>query len=890
MNVNASNYNEADKTNPAAYVGAAISPYIYTFEGNSTEGWKIKNANGNYIPGFTGSNSGRFANGSNGGVFTIAAVADDANKDKTLNGGSNMVTIKNSATNGLYLVWNADNRCLGVNSYNGGTASEYGSTALAFQICEVTTTAYSAPAITKLIPRRITNSGDLKEGYKYLIRNVGNSDRRGYVFEESGSLKVTQGDAFYNASPTDKFSDACIFTVKGNGTDGFTIVGKSGAEYYAASKLETKAGRDAGIWNVKTTGSYLNLNPGSVVQWNDVTDANGVWEFYPVNVDAANLAIITYNIKQGESTIATVAVEDVPLGFSYPMASSQTSSAYYNLDGYPTGTVSSSASFDLNYTDNLPFTTSNSFAEANWYFLTVHSDRYVMTNNGSAASINLSSTKLNTSDYDANLWCFVGNAFTGFKIYNKAAGADRILSSSTATADGNTGGSTYPVLTSTSDLSGKNEYWALTTGNSINGETGFYLSQQGYSQNRMNRRGSTLAYWTGGADAGSTFLVAAESADAARTIMGAPYCSVGVNVGQVSQEIADTYTQEACNALTTGQAVAEFFKNLYAAYIMPEAGKYYRIINEVRQSNKKNDMLSVHDDATHTQGQASSNANVDMLWQFEVCENGYKLKRANADQYLGALQQNGNQELKNYADGAKFTIELLTDGFLRLIDGNGSVMHDDASHKMCAWNSGKGTASSWKIAPATDIEVALNEVGSASYATTYLPFAVQGDGVTKLYTGTHSGNQLNMSEVTGVVPAQTALVLKNSAAAASTKLTIKESAEPAITSNLQGTLTGVTLNDDNRNSYLVLGKNEGQIGFYLPKTTATSIGANKAYLSNALAPAIALNFDDVTTAIGAVTTEGFNANAPIFDLSGRRVNSAVKGGLYIQNGKKFIVK
>ena len=46
----------------------------------------------------------------------------------------------------------------------------------------------------------------------------------------------------------------------------------------------------------------------------------------------------------------------------------------------------------------------------------------------------------------------------------------------------------------------------------------------------------------------------------------------------------------------------------------------------------------------------------------------------------------------------------------------------------------------------------------------------------------------------------------------------------------------------------------------------------------------------MTTAIGAVTTEGFNANAPIFDLSGRRVNSAVKGGLYIQNGKKFIVK
>jgi hypothetical protein len=35
---------------------------------------------------------------------------------------------------------------------------------------------------------------------------------------------------------------------------------------------------------------------------------------------------------------------------------------------------------------------------------------------------------------------------------------------------------------------------------------------------------------------------------------------------------------------------------------------------------------------------------------------------------------------------------------------------------------------------------------------------------------------------------------------------------------------------------------------------------------------------------------GVNVNAPIYDLSGRRVMNAVKGGIYIQNGKKFIVK
>ena len=889
VNVNGDNYNEANRTSPTAYVGAEANPYIYTFEGNSTDGWKIKNSNGKYLPGFTEGASGRFANGSSAGVFTIAAVANVTNTNNTLSGGSNMVTICNSATKGLNLVWNSGNGCLGVNAYNGGTAEAYGTTALAFQICEVTTTAYTGPAITKVIPR-ITNIADLKEGYSYLIRNVGGSDRRGYVFEESNSLKATLGDAFYNATPADKLSDACIFTVTGNGTDGFTIVGKSGTTYYANSTLQTKSGRDAGIWNVKTSGSYLNLDPGNVVEWNDANDANGVWEFYPVNVDAANLATITYNIKQGETTIATTAIEDVPVGFSFPVATSQTSAAYYSLNGYPTGTVSETSSYDLTYTENLPFQTSPSFAEANWYYLTINADKYVLTNNGSAASIDLSSTKLNVNDYNANLWCFVGNAFTGFKIYNKAAGEDKVLSSSTNTSDGSTGANTYPVLTATSDLSGKNETWAVTTGNTMNGVTGFYLSQQGYPMNRMNRRGSTLAYWNSGADNGSTFLVTAESADAARATMGTLNYSVGVNVGQVSQETADAYTQEACNALMTGQAVADFFAGLNAAYIMPEAGKYYRIINEVRQSDSKPDMVSVHSDATHTQGQASSKGNVDMLWQFEVCENGYKIKRANADQYMGPLASNGNQELKNYTEGAKFTIEVLTEGYVRLLDGNGSVMHDDASHKLCAWGSGKGTASSWQIAPATDLEVALNTVGDASYASVYLPFPVQGEGI---YTGAINGTSLDMTAQTGVIPAETGMVIKGAQDATSATLTIGGTPTTISDNSLQGSLTAVT---ENLTNYLVLGKNASdQIGFYTPSSSVSAIAANKAFLNasdvDGASPAIAMNFGGEATGVGTVITEnGIQSNAPVFDLSGRRVMQTVKGGLYIQNGKKFIVK
>jgi hypothetical protein len=49
-----------------------------------------------------------------------------------------------------------------------------------------------------------------------------------------------------------------------------------------------------------------------------------------------------------------------------------------------------------------------------------------------------------------------------------------------------------------------------------------------------------------------------------------------------------------------------------------------------------------------------------------------------------------------------------------------------------------------------------------------------------------------------------------------------------------------------------------------------------------------MNFGGESTAIE--TVEKVDANAPIYDLSGRRVVNMTNGGVYIQNGKKFIVK
>ena len=219
--------------------------------------------------------------------------------------------------------------------------------------------------------------------------------------------------------------------------------------------------------------------------------------------------------------------------------------------------------------------------------------------------------------------------------------------------------------------------------------------------------------------------------------------------------------------------------------------------------------------------------------------------------------------------------------------GGGSGTGSD----LVSWGGGANSASAWYIFPATELEVALNTVNEASYASAYLPFPVQGEGI---YTGSIHGNgsSLDMTAQTGVVPAETGIVIKSANTTAT--LTIGGTADADVTNNsLKGTLTALT---ENLTNYLVLGMGNTSkcLGFFTPGEGIT-IAANKAYLLadqvNGASSAIAMNFGGEATGVGTVITEnGIQSNAPVFDLSGRRVMQTVKGGLYIQNGKKFIVK
>ena len=141
---------------------------------------------------------------------------------------------------------------------------------------------------------------------------------------------------------------------------------------------------------------------------------------------------------------------------------------------------------------------------------------------------------------------------------------------------------------------------------------------------------------------------------------------------------------------------------------------------------------------------------------------------------------------------------------------------------------------------------------------------------------------------TTAVPANIGFVLVGTEDKAT--LTIGEAA--AIEGNaLIGTNTGIAFAEATpRASYLVFGVNNEKVGFYTPSNSVTAIPANKAYINASAVSngAISLNFGNTVTGINAATINKGENNAPIYDLSGRRVWAPVKGGLYIQNGKKLV--
>lgn len=194
------------------------------------------------------------------------------------------------------------------------------------------------------------------------------------------------------------------------------------------------------------------------------------------------------------------------------------------------------------------------------------------------------------------------------------------------------------------------------------------------------------------------------------------------------------------------------------------------------------------------------------------------------------------------------------------------------------------------------VEIPLS-VTAAGYATFSSTSALDFTNVEDIhaYTATVSGDAINFKRVYKV-PASTGLLLRSvNEGVVSTRVPLYDGATEDVTGNAFVAATteipslDTTTPDGNYTNYILNKPSDGSIGFY--KANGQKVGAGKAYLqvSSKLDTRayIAFSFDDPETGIAQVET--LPQQGVAYDLQGRRIN-APKGGLYIINGKKVIVK
>ena len=500
---------------------------------------------------------------------------------------------------------------------------------------------------------------------------------------------------------------------------------------------------------------------------------------------------------------------------------------------------------------------------------------------------------------DKGLWCIVGDDTEGYKFYNKGEGTTKVLGVSDWSKMYETS-STESVATSF-DI-------ANSTADSKAHCVKFHGKSDGnYWWNNSDRNGCHLSYWQHENSTVATkgnayyFIPVNDLTNAAydvKVFVGNTNVEAFRHIPGVSEACANelstwekTKTQENENAFTT--KATEYLNNAY-----------YRVTN--CNTDRAKPVLAADASSVACVAATEKMTNASTLWKFvptlkEGSElYGVKLYNVNAKAYLGALV-NADQNpvtpmVAEQTQGALYSIKVNTSddtkGFV-LRDGNNGRMNLETNGGIDKWEGQGGCYNqvTWNIEVANQFEVALNNVGEKSYATAYLPFGVSAISGADAYVGTLNAEKtvLNMTQATSV-PAGKGFVLVGATDAKAT-LTIGNATE-TVNSDLTGTNTAISLTDDNRANYLVFGRKKdvttNELGFF--KTTAATIPANKAFLNaSALTQeAIAMNFGGNTTGVNTVVLGENGVNAPVFDLSGRRVVAPVKGGVYIQNGKKFI--
>lgn len=764
-------------------------------------------------------------------------------------------------------------------------------------------------------------TSDDAASHVYAIKNVGAANGNYVCINGAGfnATKTMSNIAFFKVEAGSAEGQYYLYSVTNNKYVSYSGTGESaGVVVFANDRASAKQWKIA-LESGQTEKYDISPVDAPNIGWNwvggvgnqlgfwDNGDGASSWTFDAAINVTINYALngTTVSAQKNGYALPGYTKETVGSPFVYTKVSSMS----------PETTAEGTTEYTINLAESLPFVKSENFDNAKWYLMDMHSNDYVLNGKNymwtyvaADQDVTLPQVVMNyeTEITDDMLWCFVGDVFNGFKIYNKAAGSTMTLRKAET-------GNKAAVMSATDD---HNQFKLYPTTTAIANGFCFKLDGDDYYINTQKPDGfesKVLRGWNE-ADGGSTCRVFATNkfvADAARPYNNLyvkaselPAGAIGTNSyleeGNNLETLKSQYAAATAEGYTTEQvkALAETMKKVNAAAANEttvEAGKYYRLYNA---KDKKYLCVRATNNAQMTTD-ASMGKAVSSVVTFADAENGRFLMKVEGKTFGKRIRNDQAITLEEENSGAKGSYAVAHTGTtFTFYDYASNVSDRSYLHCNNVWGAGNVVGwdaqgvispSYWHVIEATDVEIDMTTQGDKKYASAYLPFGVSNVAGATAYTGALNAekNAIDMTATTAV-PANTGFVLVGTADKAT--LTIGEADAISGTNALTGSNFNTALTDATRANYLVFGVNAGTVGFYTPSSSVPSIPANKAYInaSAVAGSAIALNFGNTVTGINAATINNGENNAPIYDLSGRRVWAPVKGGLYIQNGKKLV--
>ena len=385
-------------------------------------------------------------------------------------------------------------------------------------------------SLTLQLVKIVTNTSQIDANKSYVVK----CDRSAWAVANNGTSLSTIGELnlalsipdakqrFAFVTP-DNGANYYLYSVNAGkflhansnaGNGGSWVYGTSADKVYFADASSYKANTWRVYLDAADANKNINVDNNNQVTIDSWTTADAGCAYYLIeaaDVDGDALAerlkgpiAVTWNVvSEANGSAVVTGTSDVyrteTLALSSDLTRPFCNYEYYTdaactqaITSFPSDySGSGSETIYAKYTFSAPFTVSETFNTATWYYMKIRTSKYVVY--GDAAPYACTTTK---EDGTKGMWAFMGNPYDGIQVVNRYAGSGYYLE---ATA-------TQPSMTTTATN------WVI--GNN-DGNFTLYESSVGY----MNEAGSAgyLKYWNssyGATDDGSTFRVEAAPSDA----------------------------------------------------------------------------------------------------------------------------------------------------------------------------------------------------------------------------------------------------------------------------------------------------------------------------------------------------------------------------------------